>query len=124
MNHRNPFAINMYETNSEEETNNTIQLNSESVQQDTSVNYEAREAHLYSDLFLEKKKLAEAELMILTQKLNSSKVVIQNFELKIQQLNRDIMLYNTNIEDKKREVDALTREYESRKKISDEFAKQ
>jgi len=124
MNQLNPFKIVIPEQVPLIQEDTTTQLTSDTVQQSVPVNYEAREAQLFADLFFEKKKLAEAELMILNQKLNSSKVLIQNFELKIHQLNRDIMLYSTNIEDKKKEVDSLTREYEDRKKISDEFEKQ
>lgn len=89
----------------------------------TSVQPKTRENELLTELAFERKKYAESELSLLNQKVSFVQIVIQNFELKIQQLKRDMVTYNNDIAIKKDEIGRLSKEYEDRKKLSETLSK-
>ena len=85
-----------------------------------SIEYISRENTLLAELAFERKRYAEIELVLINQKANATQVLIQNFEIRIQQLKRDVATYINDVADKKLEIESLSKEYEDRKKIIDE----
>jgi len=80
----------------------------------------SRENQLLTDLSFERKRYAEVELALINQKVSSVQLLIQNFEMKILQLKRDMTTYVSDIANKKREIDELSKEYADRKKLMSE----
>lgn len=77
-----------------------------------------RENQLLTELAFERKRYAEIELALLNQKVGAVQVLIQNFEMKMQQLKRDLATYTNDIAEKKKEIEHLSLEYENRKKLT------
>lgn len=80
----------------------------------------SRENQLLTELAFERKRYAEIELALLNQKVGAAQVLIQNFEMKAQQLKRDLAAYTNDIADKKKEIEQLSLEYAARKKLMSE----
>lgn len=76
----------------------------------------SREGQLLAELAFEKKRYAEIELALINQKIGSTQILIMNFELKIQQLKRDLAMFTNDVENKKMEIERLSIEHENRKK--------
>jgi len=136
MNQRNPFSMrsqSLRNTSLQEDylVDQPIQNDSERlrvVAEDENNSYtptqpKTRENELLIELAFERKKYAESELSLLNQKVSFVQIVIQNFELKIQQLKRDMITYNNDIVIKKDEIGRLSKEYEDRKKLSGTLSK-
>jgi len=81
----------------------------------------SREGQLLAELAFEKKRYAEIELALINQKIGSTQILIMNFELKIQQLKRDLSIFTNDVEGKKAEIERLSIEHENRKKSISEF---
>lgn len=136
MNQRNPFSMRSHSirNNSLQEdylVDQPIQGDSErlrEVTKDESIPYtsekpKTRENELLTELAFERKRYAESELSLLNQKVGFVQIVIQNFELKIQQLKRDMITYNNDIAIKKDEIGRLSKEYEDMKKLNGTLSK-
>ena len=121
MNQRNPFT--MHKAQSSSITRNIDQEILNEAKAMASVEYISRENTLLAEIAFERKRYAEIELVLINQKANATQVLIQNFEIRIQQLKRDVTTYINDAAEKKIEIEELSKEYEGRKKLIDELKK-
>jgi hypothetical protein len=121
MNQRNPFMMQMQPLHAATEPFKQPVHYTEPEIQPVSVPVTSlRENQLLAELAFERKRYAEIELALLNQKVGATQVLIQNFEMKAQQLKRDLATYTNDIADKKKEIERLSLEYEARKKLMSE----
>lgn len=121
MNQRNPFMLKHQKFEESVSHFSTdahnflppVDLPSE-VQQEVYKN--VQENTLRLELALERKRYAELEIALINQKINSLQVLMQNFEIKMQQLKKDTATLTTDAAGKKKELDNLMKEYEEMKK--------
>jgi hypothetical protein len=117
MNQRNPFTMHMQSSNITKNIDQDILNEAKAA---ASIEYGSRENTLLAELAFERKRYAEIELVLINQKANSTQVLIQNFEIRVQQLKRDVATYINDAADKKKEIEELSKEYEDRKKLINE----
>jgi len=118
MNQRNPFMMrSQFVQESSDQVRQPVQQIEVAMKPSCQPQGSSRENQLLADLAFERKRYAEVELALLNQKVNAVHLLIQNFEMKIMQLRRDATTYTNEIADKKREITALSKDYEDRKKI-------
>ena len=121
MNQRNPFMMQMQPLRvATEQFIQSVHYTEPEIKPVSAPITSLRENQLLAELAFERKRYAEIELALLNQKVGAAQVLIQNFEMKAQQLKRDLATYTNDIADKKKEIEQLSLEYEARKKLMSE----